>query len=152
MASINKRYLIVRNMEEKTIKYLEYDPNEGYQIYPKGNVRFEDAINVDKMVLISPTLISKMINKKASKRINYLLKLLNFIDNNEEEAPDALDLALDEVYKFRQEIINKYHRHLNEEEEMILNNKISIIEDELKLRKNYILRERLMSEEFNRSR
>lgn len=152
MEGFNKRFLIVRNKEEKTIKYMEYDPREGYQITPKGNVRFEDAINVDKMILISPTLISKMISKKANKRIAYLLKLINFIDSNEDEAPEAIDLALDQASKFRQEVINQYRRHLSQEEMTLLENKINIIEDELKMRKNYLIRDRMYDDSYNRSR
>ncbi len=152
MEGFNKRFLIVRNKEEKTIKYMEYDPREGYQITPKGNVRFEDAINVDKMILISPTLISKMISKKANKRIAYLLKLINFIDSNEDEAPEAIDLALDKASKFRQEVINQYRRHLSQEEMTLLENKINIIEDELKMRKNYLIRDRMYDDSYNRSR
>lgn len=155
MTNFNKRYLIVKNKGEKTIKYMEYDPSDGYHIKPKGNVRLEDAINVDKMVLISPTLISKMINKKANKRINYLLKLINFIDSDDEQADDAIELALDQNARFKQEFFNQYKKHLSEEEAELLANKISIIDSELKLRKAYLEKDKIMNpeeEEYRRSR
>ena len=149
----NKRFLIVKNKGEKTIKYMEYNPDEGYKVSPKGNLRFEDAINIDKMVIISPTLISKMIDKKANKRIAYLLKLLNFIDNNDDSADEAIDLALDQATRFRQEIINKYAKYLDDEHQEFLNNKISIIEEELKLRKAYLNNyNQSKNDEYNRSR
>ena len=121
---MDKRYLIVKNNEDKTIKYMEYDPKKGYQVNPKGNVKLEDTINVDKMVIISPTLITKLISKKANKRINYLLKLINYADQDDEAADEVLDLALDQAVRFRQEIINKYKKYLNDEEEALLENKI----------------------------
>lgn len=152
MKSFNKRYLIVRNEEEKVIKYMEYDPSQGYQVKPKGNVKLEDTIHVDKMVLISPSLISKMVTKKANKRIEYILKLINFIDANDDEAPDAITLGLDQASKFRQEIINKYRNYLSEEEQSLLENKIAILEDELKLRRTYLNKENIVINENKRSR
>ena len=62
--NFDKRFLIKKNKGEKQIIYMEYDPTDGYKLSPKGNLKFEDAINVTKMVLISPTLLVKWLIKK----------------------------------------------------------------------------------------
>ena len=62
---VNQKFLVVKNKDEKEIKYFEYDKVKGYNISPKNNVKFEDAINVNRMILINPSLIEKMVDKKV---------------------------------------------------------------------------------------
>lgn len=133
-----RRFLVVKNKDDRTIKYFEYDKIKGYPITPKKNVKFQDAINVDKMILINPTLIEKMIDKKVKKRFEYLINLITVVCESEDESGDGLYLALNEAEKFRREIINKYKNYLSEEKLMLLEKKIAILEDELNLRIKYL--------------
>ena len=133
-----QRFLVIKNKDEKTIKYFEYDKIKGYNIKPKNNVKFVDAINVNKMILINPSLIEKMIDKKTKRRLNYLINLMSTIFDSDDETGDGLYLALDEVEKFRREVINKYRAYISEEKMNLLLKKIAILEDELNLRIKYI--------------
>ena len=133
-----KRFLVVKNKDDKTIKYFEYDKLQGYCVTPKKNVRFQDAINVDRMILINPTLIEKMIDKKVKRRFEYLINLISVVCEAEDESGDGYYLALNEAEKFRREIINKYRNYLTEEKLQLLEKKIAILEDELHLRINYL--------------
>ena len=76
---INQRFLVVKTKDSKTITYMEYDKIDGYQVTPKNNMKFQDAINVKSMVLINPSLIEKMVDIKARKRFNHLINLLIII-------------------------------------------------------------------------
>ena len=135
-----ERFLVVKTNDSKEIKYFEYDKLQGYNIKPKNNVKFLDAINVNKMILINPSLIQKMIDKKIKKRFDYLINLLSIVIDNANETGDGegLYLALDEAERLRMEILNKYRRYMEEEKLELLLKKIDILENELKLRIKYI--------------
>lgn len=144
--SINQRFLVIKNKDSKAIKYLEYDKLDGYKVHPKQNVRFTNAINVNKMIIINPSLIEKIIDRKIKHKFNSLINLLSFVYENEDASTsDGLDLALNEAEKFRIETINKYRTYLTDEKLKLMEKKIEILEDEIKLRKQYFI-----NEQFNR--
>lgn len=145
---INKRFLVIKNKDSKTIKYLEYDKLDGYKIHPKNNIRFTNAINVNRMIFINPSLIEKIVDRKIKHKFNNLINLLSFVYESEDASTsDGLDLALNEAEKFRMEIINKYKSYLTEEKLDLMKKKIDILEDEIKLRRQYYINEQ-MSREF----
>ena len=51
----NLNYFVERNKDTDEIVYIEYDKLDGYLVTPK--TKKEDAINVNKIVFVSPTLI-----------------------------------------------------------------------------------------------
>lgn len=134
-----QRFLVVKNKDSKDIKYFEYDKISGYNIKPNPNLKFQDAINVNRMILINPSLIEKMVDKKIKRRFDYLINLLSIVYENDDESGDGLQLALDEAEKFRNELCNKYKQYLKEEKFELLLKKIAILEDELYLRMQYIM-------------
>ena len=135
---IKQRFLVVKEKDSKTITYMDYDKSAGYLVNPKNNLKFRDAINVKSMVLINPTLIEKMVDIKARKRFNNLINILSIIYEDEEGGGDGLMLAKNEAEKFRMEIINKYRKYLSDEKIELYENKLSILEDELNLRLEYL--------------
>lgn len=139
--AINQKFLVIKNKDEKEIKYFEYDKIKGYNVTPKNNVKFQDAINVNKMILINPSLIEKMIDKKVKRKFNYLINMLSCLYDSDDTSGEGLYLALDEAEKFRMELINKYKKYMKEEKFELIEKKISILEDELKLRIKYIVLE-----------
>lgn len=141
MLAINQKFLVIKNKDEKEIKYFEYDKIKGYNITPKNNVKFQDAINVNKMILINPSLIEKMIDKKVKRKFNYLINMLSCLYDSDDTSGEGLYLALDEAEKFRMELINKYKKYMKEEKFELIEKKISILEDELKLRIKYLVLE-----------
>ncbi len=134
-----QRFLVVKTNDSKEIKYFEYDKISGYNIKPNPNLKFQDAINVNKMILINPSLIEKMVDKKVKRRFDYLINLLSVVYENDDETGDGLELALNEAEKFRMELINKYKQYINEEKYQLLMKKIAILEDELYLRMQFVM-------------
>lgn len=134
-----QRFLVVKNKDSKDIKYFEYDKISGYNIKPNPKLKFQDAINVNRMILINPSLIEKMVDKKIKRRFDYLINLLSIVYENDDGTGDGLQLALDETEKFRNELCNKYKQYLKEEKFELLLKKIAILEDELYLRMQYIM-------------
>ena len=142
-----QRFLVVKNKDSKDIKYFEYDKISGYNIKPNPNLKFQDAINVNRMILINPSLIEKMVDRKIKRRFDYLINLLSIVYENDDESGDGLQLALDEAEKFRNELCNKYREYVKKEKLELLLKKIAILEDELYLRMQYIMNRELYMEE-----
>jgi len=135
---LDKKYLIVKGKNDKTITYFEYDKMEGYDLSPKKGIRIEDAINVNKVVIINPTLAEKVAKKKMDLKFRKLLQLLNIIFETDDDTGTAYHQGLNEVNKLRLEVLNKYRKHLNEEEVDLMEKKLGILEHELKIRLYYL--------------
>lgn len=142
-----QRFLVVKNKDSKDIKYFEYDKVSGYNIKPNPKLKFQDAINVNRMILINPSLIEKMVNKKIKRRFDYLINLLSIVYENDDESGSGLQLALDEAEKFRNELCNKYKQYVKEEKYELLLKKIAILEDELYLRMQYVMNRQMYIDE-----
>ena len=141
-----QRFLVVKNKDSKDIKYFEYDKISGYNIKPNPKLKFQDAINVNRMILINPSLIEKMVDKKIKRRFDYLINLLSIVYENDDDTGDGLQLALDESEKFRNELSNKYKQYVKEEKYELLLKKIAILEDELYLRMQCLMNKELFME------
>lgn len=141
MNSLN--YLIVKEKNKKEIMYFEYDKLKGFKIDSKNKkIKLKDAINVNKMVIINPSFIEKVINKKINLRLKKLIDLIANIYNSDEEDPSgALMQSLNEVEKFKREMINKYINYMTKEQVDLLEKKVKILETEV-LQHAYILNER----------
>lgn len=125
-------YLVVKDKDKKEIIYMEYDKLEGMDITPKKKTRFEDLIQVNKLVLIQPTLIEKLVHKKVDRHFKRLLKLVTVILDTDDDTGTALREGLNEIEKFRLEIKNNYREYMTKEELHMLAKKLTILQEELK--------------------
>ena len=135
---LDKKYFVVKEKNSKVITYFEYDKMEGYDLSPKKGVRIEDAINVNKVVIINPSLAGKVAKKKLDLKFRKLLQLLNIIFETGDDTGTAYYQGLNEVSKLRMELLNKYRKHLEEEEANLMEKKLDILEQELRVRIYYL--------------
>lgn len=135
---LDKKYLIIKGKKDKSITYFEYDKMEGYDLSPKKGVKIQDAINVNKVVIINPSLAQKVAKKKIDLKFRKLLQLLNIIFESDDDTGTAYREGLNEVSKIRLELNNKYRKHLEEEEANLMEKKLDILEDEIKVRLYYL--------------
>ena len=102
-------YFISKDNKSGEIVYLEYD-KEGYKVTPKR--KKEDAIEVNKIVFVSPKLTEKLIKKKIDHKLDKLLYELNLIniddEDNDSGNSEKIRDMLKEAEKFRLNIINNY--------------------------------------------
>lgn len=145
------RYLVVKSKEKKEIVYMEYDKLEGMDITPKNKKSFEDCIEVNKMILIQPTLIEKLVHKKLNRHFKKLLKLITLILDTDDETGTALREGLNEIEKFRLEIKNKYREYMTKEELSIMAKKLMILQEELK-QKLFVIENGKTNEKVGKSR
>ena len=127
MNSIN--YYVSKDKKKKETVYFEYDKVDGYQVKPK--VQKENAIKVNKIIIINKDLSEKIIRKKIDVKINYLLNQLKEI---EEEGSDNgnISKSLMIAEKLRMQIINNYVKYLGHTYKSLTLKKIEIIIEQLK--------------------
>ena len=127
------RYLVVKEKNKKEVMYFEYDKLNGFNMSSKNkNIKLRDAINVNKVVIINPTFIEKVINKKINLKIKKLIDLIfNIYEIDDEDPAGSLMQALNEVEKFKREMINKYLNYMSKEQVNLLEKKIEILESEV---------------------
>lgn len=132
-------YLIVKEKDKKEITYFEYDKLKGFNMTSKNkNIKLKDAINVNKMIIINPSFIEKLINRKINNKFKKLIDLLSNICDSEDDPSGVLMHALNEIEKFKRELINKYVEYMNKEQLKLLNKKIQILEHEVTMRIYYL--------------
>ena len=106
-------YFVSKDNKSGEIVYLEYDKN-GYKVTPKKNKK--DAIMVNKIVFVSPSLTEKLLKKKIEHKITKLLYDLNSINTDDEDSDDSnttlVRNKLLEAERLRLNIINNYKRYL----------------------------------------
>lgn len=137
---LGKKYLIVKDKNDSSITYFECDNMHGYDLTTKKNVKIKDAIDVSKVVIINPTLMNKVATKQINLKFKKLLQFVTVIfDQSDEGDPAAAyHLGLSEISKLRLEAKIKYYKYMKQEEIDIIEKKLDILEQELKLRLYYL--------------
>ena len=126
-----KNYFLEKNSKSGEMLYLEYDKIDGYNITPKANI--EDAIRVNKIVFVNPTLSEKLIRKKIDIKIRYLLNKLTEIDESGDSEAGIQDTLM-KADKLRMMIINNYVIYLVNNYYGLTLKKIQVIINQLKIK------------------
>ena len=136
--SVTQRYTIKKEAKTDVITYKEYETLKGYQTNPK-KTDYDDIANVSKMIVINPSLIEKLVEKKCKKTLERILKILSVIyEEDDSTDPIPIELALNELEKFKTTLREKYKEYMKEKEYKLMKKKIEILENEIKLRKEAI--------------
>lgn len=135
---LDKKYFIVKDKKDSAITYFEYDNMKGYDLSPKKNVKIKDAINVNKVVIINPSLMSKVANKQVNLKFKRLLQFITVIFEDDDTSGNAYREGLNEISKLRLEAKTKYFHYMKQEEIDMIEKKLNILENELKLRLYYL--------------
>lgn len=128
-------YLLVKNKETNELVYIDYTKNNGYGFTPKNHVKYE-GIKVDKLILIKPTFVEKVLKKKIKKKLDlylrYMIHLLE--DDDSSESSSQLGSALNEISRYRSIIINNYQAFLGAKYIELLMQKFALLEHEIKVK------------------
>ena len=144
-----KHYYINKNSSNKEIIYLDFDKLKGFDFSPKNNVKY-DGIVVNKMVIIKPSMIEKVLKKKIKKKLDLYLKLIiKFIDSDNGE---SLREALNDLTRYKNIIAYKYRKYLDEKYLKLLIKKIALLEYELNSKLMNYQEEYTYEEEFTSRR
>ncbi len=149
--AITSKFLVVKNKDSKEIKYFDYDKLDGYQLQGKKDIRFVDAININRMIIINPTFIEKIATKKMNAKFERFVKLIQVVCEvgDDDTSGETYLLALNEAEKLKREFLNKYRKLVSEEILELLLKKIGILENEVKLRYNLLMQKIAYEEELS---
>lgn len=127
----NNHYYICKKGDETEIVYLDYDKLKGFDFNPRNKVKY-DGIIVNKMAIIKPSMIEKVLKKKIKRKLDLYLKLIiRFIESDDSDNGDTLREALNDLTRYKSIIQNKYKKYLDEKYLSILLKKIAILDYEL---------------------
>lgn len=148
-------YFISKDNKSGEIIYLEYD-KDGYKVTPKR--KKEDAIEVNKIVFVSPSLTKKLLKKKIDSKLTKLLYELNAINIDNEDDDSSNDGRirdmLKEAERLKINIINNYKKYLGNTYSILSLKKLEIIIEGYRA-KLYVIKERenekLLLNMFNNS-
>lgn len=133
--TISKNYVVKKDGKKTKISYVEKNQNNGFSIKPKS-FNTKEMISVDKMVIISPSLIEKLIDKKCQKSLIKILKMIALIyEEDDNDDGSKLGFILDEIEKFKELLLSKYKDYMEVKDYKLLMKKLEILESEVKLRK-----------------
>lgn len=125
-------YYVEKNNNTNDIVYIEYKMIDGYKITPK--TKQEDAIEVNKIVFVSPTLTEKLIKKKIDIKLKLLLQKLKDLDTDDENSESGIRETLVVAERLKLNILNNYVKYLGSEYKNLSLKKLQIIIDELRIR------------------
>ena len=128
---MEKNYYLHKDKKTGEILYFEYEKIKGYPITPKTKI--EDAISVDKIIFVNPTLKEKMIRKKVEIKLRYLLKVLELL-NGDDSDEGAIKQSIIEAEKLRINIINRYVKYLGNTYGSYTIRKINLIINQLRMK------------------
>lgn len=131
---MEKKYYIYKKGNDREIIYLDYNKLKGFNFNPKNNYKY-DGVVVNKMVIIKPSMIEKVLRRKIKIKLDLYLKLIiNFIESDDGTSGDALREALNDLSRYKSIIQYKYRAYLDEKYLKVLLKKIALLEYELNSR------------------
>ena len=113
---------------------MDYNKLKGFNFNPRNNVKY-DGVIVNKMIIIKPSMIEKVLKRKIKRKLDLYLKLIiKFVESEGSDDGGVLAEALNDLTRYKSIIKNKYQKYLDEKYLSILKKKIDILEYELKAR------------------
>lgn len=154
MKKIKKFHLYKRKTKQKIVK-LNSIKKIGYEQTPKNHLKYE-GIEVHRMNIIDKYLIELLLKRKIKKKLDmYLQFLINVLEDDDTD-PGHLMLALNDLERYRRLVINNYKKYLEEKYIKLLMNKMDLIEQELKSKIKFdikdFMKEEILEEKKGRNR
>ena len=147
----SRRYLLIKDDKTKKIVLLDYNKLNGYQFKPKNSSEYI-GLSVNKMVIIKPSFVEKVLKKKVKRKLDLYLQFIVSILDDEDTDPTNLRFVLDDLERYRRTIINKYQLYLDEKYINLLLKKIDLLNHEIKMKLIYTQMRVQNEEELERRR
>ena len=129
---MDERYYICdKDNNEIVYGYIDYSHLHGFKIKPGNNVPYE-GVEVGRLVLVKPSLIENVLKRKIKHKLDAYLTFLFTVIDDEDEDPNALELVIDDVTRYKNIIMNKYSKFLDKKYIKQLLKKVGMVELELK--------------------
>ena len=124
-----QHYYIYKKGEEKSIVCLDYDKIAGYKFIPKNKIKY-DGVKVNSVIVINQSMIEKVLKRKIKNKLDlYLQMIVNYIDDDDDSS--SYREALNDLSRYKNIVLHKYQKYLDEKYLKLLLKKIAVLEYEL---------------------
>ena len=133
---MSRGYYISRDSNNKDIVYFDYDKINGFDIKPRNSDKY--GMTVNKMIIVKPSMIQKLLIRKIKTRLDLFLKQIYFLFESDDTDGDTLNEALNDLTRYQNIINHKYQKYLEEKYLEKLNKRIDLLQKELKKKQMYL--------------
>lgn len=141
-----KHYTIAKSNNKKELVVVNYEKLDGFTVVPKETIDYP-GIQISSLMIIKPSFIEKVLKKKVKIKLNYYLKYL--VSLMDDDNPGDTRRALSDIERYKDIIEYKYRKYLDDKYINILLKKISLLERELKSKAVY---QKIKEEEIKEAR
>ena len=134
---MKKHYAIHNENIYLEINSLDYKKLRGFRFTPKNKVKY-NGVKVNKLIVVKPSFTNNILKKKIKKKLDMYLKYVVEILDNDDDDSGVLELALNDLERYRRTVLNKYQLYLEKKYINLLLKKIELLEHELKTKLMYI--------------
>ena len=125
MKTIDK-YTLVK--ENDYVKLDNYHTNISYEVDEKEI----KSLHLSNVLIVNDNLIDQYMMKRINNRFKKILEYIASIyEDDDDDTTDSLMKALNQVEKFKMELINKDRKYIEKEHIELISKKVKIIEKEL---------------------
>jgi hypothetical protein len=125
MKTIDK-YTLVK--ENDYVKLDNYHTNISYEVDEKEI----KSLHLSNVLIVNDNLIDQYMMKRINNRFKKILEYIASIyEDDDDDTTDSLMKALNQVEKFKMELINRDRKYIEKEHIALISKKIKIIEKEL---------------------
>lgn len=130
-----KNYLLTSGDFNGSVIYIDYDKLKGFQVQPRNQVEY-DGVSVNKMILMKPSFIEKVLKRKVKLKLDtYLQYIIHMMEEGTDEDGAVIEMVMNDLERYKRMVINKYRMYLESEYLELLMKKISLLERELTIKK-----------------
>ncbi|MEG0021678.1 MAG: hypothetical protein RRY22_04850 [Bacilli bacterium] len=125
------QYKLIEESIYKKIVKLDYKKLNGFHFKPTNHIE-HDGINVNKMTIINYSLVEKVLKRKIKKRLEVYLKyVMNIIETEDDGDRNSFRQVLNDLSRYKDVIMYKYKKYLDQKYLKLLLKKIELLEQEL---------------------
>ena len=119
-------YTLIKNNDY--VRLSNYHTNISYEIDEK---EVKD-LNLSNVLIVNDDLIDQYMMKRINNRFKKILEYIASIyEDDDDDTTDSLMKALNQVEKFKMELINKHRKYIEKEHIELISKKVKLIEKEL---------------------
>ena len=147
-----KKYKVIKVTNINKIEKINSEIN-GFDVSPKNKINKKNTIRVSKAKISDEGLIKCLINKKIDKKYSKIYQMVtDIVENDDDEDGTKMGILLNEIELFRSILKHKYAKYMEMEEYNSLENRMRLMEKEIKRKLMEIEEEKMSKKSAGRHR
>lgn len=130
---MEKTYTIIKEQHNGDKVIIDYSKINGFRVTPKNKLKY-NGVKVNSLIIVKPSFIEKVLKKKVKRKLDYYLQYIISLMDDDETGTTDLRFALNDLERYKSIVEYKYRKYLNQKYINLLLKKISILENEIKMK------------------